>query len=793
MTIALITPEPPLEPDHPATGNQVRAEQIRRGLIHHGLEVRQLWRDRKSGGKAVFDGPKTLAGTLNEIQPTAVLSTYWELLEWLPAEPGIPVAVDCVAPRPLEYHFEDPPGTTRFLARYVQALARADRIICGNRQQARWMNAWLLGAGMDLRGKTPILILPLSCNPDSETRPNQPGGELNLATGGRDWPWRQSTDWLEALAQAGPGIRLHLVGEHSPTLSGNATRHGFVAHDQWRRWIRSHAHLGLELADENIERRASQSFRATDFIEAGVPLLLNDYLPLAEAVSEYGAGWVADSPARAVEIAQALAGGELDLGAAAEGAARLARERLDFTRTTGELAGWLAAPEPARRFALPGPASRQSSRPVDNNETRGWRTASALIARAALRPFRRKISGNGVVVVTRSDLFPADHGAAVRILETARSLALQSRAVAIVTGDRACYQVVEDGRFETRRLPLWLRLLAPPKALIHGIHLLLGRPTSNGFLYWPMLDPFYGLRAAWVGRKIKAGIYLAEFPAYARSARQARLLNDGLVVLVEHNVEYRRLAEQLPDLGQRQQAWFRRMEIDACNRVDAVVCVSEPDRDQLVADGADGGRIRVIPHGVDVDGISGAKPLDLEAEYGIPEGAPVLVYHGTFAYPPNAEAIESLAREILPRLFESHPGIHVLAIGSRPPPGIDQERIHFAGSLEELGPALHACTLAAVPLASGGGTRMKILDYFAAGLPVVSTSKGCEGIPVTDGQHLLIRDDHDGFADAVAGLLSDPRRARELGDGGHRFARRLDWKRIGEKYEALFGRLETGR
>lgn len=292
-----------------------------------------------------------------------------------------------------------------------------------------------------------------------------------------------------------------------------------------------------------------------------------------------------------------------------------------------------------------------------------------------------------------------------------------------------------------------------------------------------------------MGRAIGASVALAEFPAYAQSARICRLLNGGYAVLAQHNVEYQRLAEQLPELSSRAFNKLRRSELKLANCMDAVVSVSDRDRAQLIADGLSPDQQLTIPHGVDLPAFENAKPTDLAAAFGLDPDRPVLAYHGTFSCPPNREALIILIEELLPRLARLGHSVQVLGIGREPPPVIDHPDVYLPGSLDELAGPLKACDLAVVPLTSGGGTRMKILDYFAAGLPVISTSKGCEGLPVTDGEQLLIRDDWDEFAQAVAGLLDDDRRRKALAEAGQEMARSLSWQEIARRYDRLFRRL----
>jgi glycosyltransferase involved in cell wall biosynthesis len=178
----------------------------------------------------------------------------------------------------------------------------------------------------------------------------------------------------------------------------------------------------------------------------------------------------------------------------------------------------------------------------------------------------------------------------------------------------------------------------------------------------------------------------------------------------------------------------------------------------------------------------GAMPADVRSRLGAPPGCPILVYHGIYSYPPNLESIEFLAREILPRLHGRGVVPKVMAVGPKPPSRSPHPDIVFTGPVPEVAPYLLAADVAIVPLQRGGGTRMKVLDYFAARLPVVTTTKGVEGLPVTDGEHVLVRDDPDAFAAAVVEVLASPSRRSALGAAGRQLVETLDWSRIAERY-----------
>jgi glycosyltransferase involved in cell wall biosynthesis len=177
---------------------------------------------------------------------------------------------------------------------------------------------------------------------------------------------------------------------------------------------------------------------------------------------------------------------------------------------------------------------------------------------------------------------------------------------------------------------------------------------------------------------------------------------------------------------------------------------------------------------------------DARSRFGIPEKDTVLIYHGTFSYPPNRVALQIFADVLLPGLEKKGLACHVLAVGRSPPASSPHPRIHLTGSVEEVAPWLKAADLAVVPLTDGGGTRMKIIDCFAAGLPVISTSKGIEGIPVVAGQHALVLDDWDEIIRSIIELSEDADRAGRLAAEGRKLAESLDWNAIARQYVELY-------
>jgi glycosyltransferase involved in cell wall biosynthesis len=317
-----------------------------------------------------------------------------------------------------------------------------------------------------------------------------------------------------------------------------------------------------------------------------------------------------------------------------------------------------------------------------------------------------------------------------------------------------------------------------------------GVPRDDCFLYLALLDWSIQLRAAFVASRNGLRIFQAEFPAYARVCVWLASLFGGSSLLVEHNVEYERLSERLAVDAVNAPAFLRTAEIELCHQADSVVTVSARDRDTLLEAGVAAAKVTVIPHGVETDAFRRLAPSPaILQRHGIPTDRPVLVYHGTYRYPPNLEAIDVLANEVLPRLKATGIDAVVMAVGPDPPTKRPHAGVFFTGSVASVAPYIHNADVAVMPLQHGAGTRMKVMDYFAAGVPVVSTSKGVEGLGLTDGCQLLVRDDWATFADAVASVIRDRERATALAAAGQLYVDGLDWSHVAQRYLDLYAEI----
>jgi tetratricopeptide (TPR) repeat protein len=162
---------------------------------------------------------------------------------------------------------------------------------------------------------------------------------------------------------------------------------------------------------------------------------------------------------------------------------------------------------------------------------------------------------------------------------------------------------------------------------------------------------------------------------------------------------------------------------------------------------------------------------------------PRLLFMGTMNYAPNIDGVTYFIQEILPEIWQRNSQIECWIAGATPPPEIydlaTDPRVQVIANPDNMETIAAQCCLTIVPLRIGGGTRIKILHSMAMGLPVVSTSLGCEGLNVVDNQHLLMRDQPIAFAEAVVQLISDPTLRQTLRTQGRQLVEQhYDWDNI---------------
>jgi polysaccharide biosynthesis protein PslH len=268
----------------------------------------------------------------------------------------------------------------------------------------------------------------------------------------------------------------------------------------------------------------------------------------------------------------------------------------------------------------------------------------------------------------------------------------------------------------------------------------------------------------------------------------------SVLVLDEHNIEYELLYRMYRTEGsavRRSYNWleftkFKREEITSWRSVSGCVMTSARE-EQIVKALAPATPTIVGANAVDVDYFRpSAGPPNVHA----------LVMTGLMHYRPNIDGAVYFVQEIFPKILASRPDMVFYIVGA----GATDELKRLSGpnvvvtdTVPDVRPYVYDAAVFVVPLRMGGGTRLKVLEGLSMEKAVVSTSVGCEGIDVVHGEHLLVADDPQAFADAVLRLSNDTELAGELGRRGRALVeQRYKWESVVTRLESFYHHLLAG-
>ena len=263
-------------------------------------------------------------------------------------------------------------------------------------------------------------------------------------------------------------------------------------------------------------------------------------------------------------------------------------------------------------------------------------------------------------------------------------------------------------------------------------------------------------------------------------------------VIFTHNVEaeiWRRHA--VTKSGAIARALYRtqhtrmlRFERRTLARFEGILAVSEADRDTFATlyPEAIHEPVHVVRTGVDTEYFAPA-PGDAASR--------TLVFTGSMDWLPNEDAMQFFCRDILPLIRAAEPDVTLSIVGRAPTPAVarlaSEPGIRVTGRVDDVRPYMKEAAVYIVPLRIGGGTRLKIFEAMSMGKAVVSTRVGAEGLPVADGEHLLLADEPQAFASTVIDLLRDGERRARLETAARALVlERYDWSAVaGSLEEAL--------
>lgn len=244
---------------------------------------------------------------------------------------------------------------------------------------------------------------------------------------------------------------------------------------------------------------------------------------------------------------------------------------------------------------------------------------------------------------------------------------------------------------------------------------------------------------------------------------------------------------------EREAKLMAQYEIKTCQKFDHVVWVTREDftavtslqhlSDKEGRQPADNRLLQdysIIPICIDADGIS---PIHKKP------GLKTMLFVGGMHWPPNSDAVSWFGKEVYPLIKAKCPDAGFTAVGKQPPEALATmgNQVFASGYVKNLDDYWASATVFVVPLRAGGGMRVKILDAWARGIPVVSTTIGAEGITYQPGKDILISDNAEGFAQAVTNILSDEDLSRELSYHGRQTLETFyDWRKIYPAWDDLY-------
>lgn len=283
---------------------------------------------------------------------------------------------------------------------------------------------------------------------------------------------------------------------------------------------------------------------------------------------------------------------------------------------------------------------------------------------------------------------------------------------------------------------------------------------------------------------------------YTALGQYARLFRNVVCALFEHDVYFQSIGRALPFIKspvEKLKAQFEylraiRYELGLLPRCDHIqVCTAE-NKAYL-----ESFRPALRPR-IEAGLRAGIRTEEYEYPGG-PREPFTMLFVGSFRHVPNQVALDWFGRDVLPKILSEIPEARLLVAGSDPPPAhaFPQRQIELLGFVDDIRPLFARCAVFVCPIRSGSGVRVKLLEAFASGIPVVSTYLGAEGLARVDGEFAALSDDAGEFAQKTVRLLRDSARAQELAGRARREVER-SWdmavitERLARRYRELAAR-----
>jgi glycosyltransferase involved in cell wall biosynthesis len=289
-------------------------------------------------------------------------------------------------------------------------------------------------------------------------------------------------------------------------------------------------------------------------------------------------------------------------------------------------------------------------------------------------------------------------------------------------------------------------------------------------------------------------LWHCEWTPYAQTLRSllsARSPTTTPWVVMAHNVEsliWQRYAETETNWLKRwyicrQQRKFERFEAWAYSTCNCAIAVSDEDA-RLIRERFGARNVAVVDNGVDTNYFEPQSPSERDPFR--------ILFLGSLDWRPNLDAVRVLLDEILPRVRTAEPRATLALVGRKPPAWLrdlaaNKPGVELHADVADVRPFLAGAGMLAVPLRIGGGSRLKILEALAAGLPVITTSVGAEGLQLQSGAHITLADDAEAMADGIVRLMNNPIAAQQQAERGRQqVLERYDWAGLADRLEDVW-------
>lgn len=402
-----------------------------------------------------------------------------------------------------------------------------------------------------------------------------------------------------------------------------------------------------------------------------------------------------------------------------------------------------------------------------------------------------------ILIVSPNLPYPPDDGGRIRIFNLVKFLSISHEVTLLCfawehTGELK--SINEMRRFCKKVVPVPRKLDAKTKIIVrlkHLLNLFSCTPWMVEFLETrEMKDKLKGLL-----KEEKFDVVQLEYGYLAGYADTIKQTDSSAIIAVDqHNVEwalkYRIAGNKSQGLFSRLFSWYEGFRFLGWEKrkaalIDVFLFVSENDA-KLQAGKILGIKTAIAPNGVDTQYLK-------QAVSGL-EGKPDLLFLGKMDWLPNEDSALYFAREIFPRIKKKYPDILFYIAGKGSLPALkhlaSDKNIRLTGYVGDIREYYSKNFILVVPMRIGGGTRFKIVEAMASGVPVVSTSIGCEGLGVEHGENILIADSPDEFTAAVSQIINNDALKQRLRAGGRKLAETCyDWRTVVNNLEKVYSNM----